>query len=110
MWVCWDGIWFGFIRSALRRAIVLCWVDRCCAWFLGVDGLLLLSPRNTHSLLVVCMVDVLVVVMRLDSWAVFFDGARCFVGDLCRSSVVWVDSLIVGVLYFAVFFGGARPL
>ena len=26
---CCDGIWFGFFRSSLRLAVVLCWVDRC---------------------------------------------------------------------------------
>ena len=23
------GVWFGFVRSALLLAVVLCWVDRC---------------------------------------------------------------------------------
>ena len=28
-WVCRDGVWFGFVRSALLLAVVLCWVDHC---------------------------------------------------------------------------------
>ena len=35
MWVCCDGIWFRFVRSALRLAVVLCWIDRCLgSWVL----------------------------------------------------------------------------
>ena len=34
-WVHRDGVWFGFVMSALLLAVVFCWVDRCVAsWVL----------------------------------------------------------------------------
>ena len=30
-WVCCDGIWFAFVMSTLRLAVVLPWIDFCYA-------------------------------------------------------------------------------
>ena len=49
MWVGCDAIWFGSVRSALRLAAVLCFVDRCFgSWvLLGLLCLLRVTPLSS---------------------------------------------------------------
>ena len=63
--------------------------------------------RPGFGVLAVCGVDVLVGVMRLDSWAAFSMVA----GAWSVNCADWRSfGLIVGVPCFVVFLGGARPL
>ena len=47
------GVWFGFVRSALLLAVVLCWVDRCFySWALpGLLFFLRVTPSKSNELL-----------------------------------------------------------
>ena len=49
--VCRVGVWFGFVRSALLLAVVLCWVDCCFAsWVLmGLLCFLRVTNAKAHS-------------------------------------------------------------
>ena len=59
MWVYRDGVWFGFITSALLLAVVLCWVDRYfCSWVLLGSFCLLRAPLGWICGRCICSAEV----------------------------------------------------